>query len=177
MAKVYFHEKQTLHQNAWLWTLLIASAFGAIMPILYGMYWQLVKDKPWGNQPMSDGGLIAFFTVVLLVTGLTVWIVINLQLEVRIDEKGIHYNNFSIKHKWKLISHQEIDSYAFLESKKFTSMGMMHGKKWKQNHVNLFAKTLLSLRLKNGNEFKIGILNKDEVDWALKRLLTKNEIY
>lgn len=39
--------------------LLLTTALGTIGLFGYGIYTRIVKGNPWGDRPMSDGGLIA----------------------------------------------------------------------------------------------------------------------
>ena len=53
--KEVFHEEQKFRQ--WfVWILLI----GITLIPLVGLYQQLILKKPFGNNPMSDNGLILF---------------------------------------------------------------------------------------------------------------------
>jgi hypothetical protein len=60
-----FREQQQFRQP-WLWLLFTCISLPIVALLGYGMYVQLVLGRPFGNHPLSDGGLIAVFTGILL---------------------------------------------------------------------------------------------------------------
>jgi hypothetical protein len=53
---MWFEEEQRFGQ-AWLWVIL-AIGFAPVVIFVLGLYQQLVRGIPFGNQPMSDGALV-----------------------------------------------------------------------------------------------------------------------
>lgn len=88
-GQAYFQERQRFRQP-WLWILLLCIGTGQIGLFAYGLYQQLYLQKPWGNNPLSDAGLVtiaiviaAFFLAILLLFFL-------LELRVHVDADGVH---------------------------------------------------------------------------------------
>ncbi|MDH5372026.1 MAG: prominin family protein [Acidimicrobiia bacterium] len=61
----YFRETQRL--PGWAMALVIVSAGSSIAIFAVGFYVQLVRGEPWGNNPMSDGALIAMGAVFIVI--------------------------------------------------------------------------------------------------------------
>lgn len=55
---VVFHEEQRFRQG-WIWILILLPLV-TLLPIFgFGLYQQFVLERPFGNQPLSDAGLVA----------------------------------------------------------------------------------------------------------------------
>jgi hypothetical protein len=84
-----FREEQRFRQP-WLWVLVVASLLLVIATFLIGVVQQLVLGRPWGNNPMSDTGLVV---TALLVTALCAGILIlygTMKLVVEVRQKTVH---------------------------------------------------------------------------------------
>lgn len=179
MATPFFEETQRLRDNRWIFVLIFAVALGAIIPLLYGIYWQIGQGIPWGNEPMRDRELIIMTIVVSVSVGLMTLLMTNLRLETRIDESGIHYRMFPVKSKWRLVTPGEIEAYAFADRyKPFESGGIGH-------HRNLL-KNMRSFRISGGKHIIITYKNKHRLllgtqdsagmEWAMRRLMNKTKV-
>ena len=93
-----FREVQGFRQW-WLWTLLLVSALGTVGLFGYGIYVQLIEGTPWGDRPMSDGGLLATgIGTAVLVVGLAGFILsARLITEVRSDGLYIRFFPLSVE--------------------------------------------------------------------------------
>ena len=85
MEKVLFKEEQRFTQW-WLWLIMAITLLSVLIPFAYGMHSQEVLDKPFGENPMSTGGLV--------VTGI---------MELRVEE---NMDN--------LIRFPEVQDYSFI---------------------------------------------------------------
>jgi hypothetical protein len=84
-----YHETQKLTQW-WLWLILL----GVASIWIYGIYQQLYLGEPFGNNPMTDTGLLT-----------------------KVDAQGIHSRYFplwSTLIPWDQIGHAEIIQYGFV---------------------------------------------------------------
>ncbi|MDL2290366.1 DUF6141 family protein [Paludibacteraceae bacterium OttesenSCG-928-F17] len=160
---IEFREKQRMTQW-WLWLLMI----GINIPFIYGIYHQIFMGEPWGNNPMSDTGLIiaaAFiflFTLVLLFSF----------LETVITKHGIYvrYFPFHIKFKyydWNEISKVEIKNFNAIRN--FGGYGVRYKKGMKASYILGGNKAIL-IELKSGKEFMIGTQKPEETEQVLKEL-------
>src|SRR5688572_29132153 len=116
MSRTYFDEIQTVRENPWILILMVVSALAAIIPLGSGVYWQLVKGVPWGDESLTDEGLVSPFVFIVLVCLVSLFMILSIKLEVKIDDQGIHYRFRPIKWRWQLISKEEIETFS-LENK------------------------------------------------------------
>ena len=156
--KTTFKEEQRFRQW-WLWILII----GINMLPLYGIFHQFIKGEPFGDQPMSDFGLIIFylFTLLLLVF---LWL---LKLTTTIDKDGIlmHFFPFSKKYiKWEDVKRAEVLNYGFVGG-----WGIRIGTKYGTVY-NVGGNMGLALVLKSGKKICIGTQRTDEIKNILEQI-------
>ncbi len=78
--------------------------------LIVGMYVQLVLDRPFGNNPMSDAGLIVTGVLTLAVSAF----VLSLRLDTRVRHDGIEVRFFPFVHKkyfWGTVAKAYIRKY------------------------------------------------------------------
>jgi len=150
--KATFEEKQTFKQ-IWLWCILILLC---AIP-LYGMYKQLYLNEAFGDQPMSDGGLIALS---LFCIALAVFIGV-IRLETVIDSVGIRMTFYPfIK---KTITWDEIESLAVKKYGFVGGWGIRLGTKYGTVY-NIKGDIGLAIKLKDGKKLLIGTQKEDELE-------------
>ena len=128
------------------------------------MYQQFVLGVPFGDKPLSDTGLVAFFFVMVLVI-LLFWL---LRLKTEINTNGIKMRYFLFltkKLSWKEIHSLELIRYGFV------GYGIRYGSKYGVIY-NTKGDKGLWVQLKNGKKFVIGTQKVDE----LKRLIKSQGI-
>jgi hypothetical protein len=176
MATPYFEEVQRLRDNRWIFVLIFAVALGSLIPLLYGMYWQIGQGIPWGNEPMKDQELIIFTIFIFVTVALLTFMIANLRLETRIDAEGIHYRMVPIKSRWRIVTPQEIEEYTFADKYKAFESGRVG------HHRNIF-KNMRSFRIsggkhitlkhKNGFRLLLGTQDQAGMEWAMRKLMHK----
>jgi hypothetical protein len=157
----------------------VISFLATLLPLADGLYWQLIRGKPWGDKPLTDGGLLALFAFVLATWGLGMAVLISFRLDVRIDDSGVHYRVVPIKIKWQTASREQIAKYSV--EKKFRLLqsggfGYHRNRFTRTRSVRIRGGHHLSLLLKNGNKLLLGTQNPDELDKAMKKLISQNEL-
>ncbi len=103
-----YHETQKL-AHWWLWLILL----GVASIWVYGIYQQLYLGEPFGNNPMTNTGLL-ISTVIPL--GL-IFLFTTLSLRTTVDARGIHIRYFplwSTLIPWDQVGHAEIIEYGFV---------------------------------------------------------------
>jgi hypothetical protein len=126
------------------------------------MFQQIILDKPFGNNPTSDLGLVLFFAGTLLIIGLF-WY---LELRTEIDETGIRVRLRPISKEfftWDQIEHAEIITYGFV------GYGLRFSSKYGTVY-NARGNKGLSIRLKSGSRYVIGTQNPDDISQVLRTL-------
>jgi hypothetical protein len=177
MRTPYFEEVQTLRNRSWLWLVVIVSMLTALISIGQGLYWQLVEGEPWGNEPMSNAGLIAMFVMLVVVDLIVIGLIYNSKLEIRIDESGVHYRSFPKIIRWRTIVPDEILDFQLRKLNFFQAMRIKKFQLGDNKVVKLLSPSLVELKLKNGTTVSLGTENPEGIGFALKRLLFKNEVF
>ena len=163
MAKIYFKEEQKFNQW-WIW-LLIAVCCGIW---IWQFVQQIIMGKPFGNNPMSDLGVILtgiFPILVLLLFRL-------LKLETLIDEEGIKCRFMPFQRKYKTFLPLDIAKY---EVKKYNPLmeyggwGIRYGRKG--TAYNVRGNMGLYLELKNKKNFLIGTQTPDSLRYAMEKMI------
>lgn len=176
MSRVLFTEHQSFRQVTWIWLIILPAAFISFISVFYGFYQQVVAGEPWGNKPMSDGGLTAALVIVIAVNGLMIWLVASLQLDIEITKDEFRYKYFRFKN-WKVLTRSQINHYTV---EKFTfrkARGLGY-------HTNAFTKTerlifkpnsVLILHTSNGKTIILGTENKEELGRSMQKLMSPSE--
>jgi hypothetical protein len=160
MKKIDFKEEQKFTQW-WLWVILIGIG---MMPI-FGMYKQLILHEEFGNNPMSDLGLIIFSVVVYGVIAMF-WF---MRLKTEIDQNEIRMNFFPFVTKrinWREIRSAEIVNYGFV------GYGIRLGSKYGTVY-NANGNKGLAIKLTNGKKFVIGTQKENELHKILEKITGK----
>ena len=153
--EIEFYEKQS-QKPWWMWLLMIAIN----IPFIYGFIQQIILGNIWGNNPMSDIGLI-------IVTSLTILfsvVFLRSKLETIINSEGVYvrYIPFNLSYKffnWNDISKAYIREYHAI--KEFGGMGIRISTKGKAYIVS--GNYGLQLELKNEKKVLIGTQYPDEI--------------
>lgn len=149
--KTQFTEKQKFTQW-WLWLILISIG---IIPII-GIYKQIILGKPFGDNPMSNVGLIVF-TVVVFAFIIFFRII---QLRTKIDEQDINIQFYPLINKtikWSEVKSANIVNYGFVGGwgiRLWTNYGTVY---------NIKGNMGLALELKNGKKLLIGSQKIDDL--------------
>lgn len=164
-----FKETQKFRQ-IWLWILLITTALFTTGIFGIGIYRQIFEGQKFGNNPMSDSGLIIVFTLVLLLNVAVLLLFGLSKMTVVIDKTGLEYRFFpfhSSTHHiyWEMIENLKIIKYDPV--KDYGGWGVKlnkHGKAY-----TLSGNKGLLVYLKSGKRILIGT----QKDLELTNFLTK----
>ena len=155
---VSYSEKQRFSQW-WLWLILI----GAASIPFFGLYYQIGLDKPFGNNPLSDTGLMIFAVLMIAFLGFFFLMRLNLTL----DREGITVRFFPFFTRavtWEEVEHLQVVNYGFVGgygirlTHRFGTVYNMSGR-WG-----------LLIYLEGGKRFCVGTRNKDELRRLLKTM-------
>ncbi|HHH54139.1 MAG TPA: hypothetical protein ENK91_10805 [Bacteroidetes bacterium] len=147
---IEFKEKQKFTQW-WLWLILIGIGF---IPII-GLYKQLVLKQFFGDNPMSDFGLIVFSLIIFLIIGMFFLIA----LETEMSDTGIKMKFIPFvekRIKWNEIKNAELIKYGF------SGFGIRISLKYGTIY-NMKGKYGLFIELKNGEKILIGTQKEKEL--------------
>lgn len=92
MSLVRFREVQKFRQP-WVWVLLLGTVGWMLYIFGSGLVYQLGSGRPWGNNPMSDTGLVVTSLVCFAICGGLLWLfwIMALIVEVRDEALYIHF--------------------------------------------------------------------------------------
>jgi hypothetical protein len=164
-----FKEEQRFTQS-WMIIILILAVVGPLILGIYGVIQQIFLKQPFGDQPMSDAGLVSF-TLVMLFFSILIFL---FKLSTRIDENGIHYQFFPLHLKTKFIAWDEIEQAyvrTYLPLTEFGGWGIRGGfffNKGKEKAINVSGDIGIQLKFKNGKKLLIGTQQKTAVENVLK---------
>jgi hypothetical protein len=161
---ILFEEQQRFKQW-WLWiTLILINGL-----FILAIYRQLFLNEPFGNNPLSNGGL-------LLVVGLTLLICllfISFKLTTKITKEGIYVQFFPIHFKPQFYSFetmQKINTRNYSALMEYGGWGIRQGFFGKGKALTTGGNEGLQLELKNGKKLLIGTRKTDEINHILGKL-------
>lgn len=158
MKKLEFTETQKFAQ-LWIWLLL----FGVTLLPVYGLYQQVILKEPFGDNPMSDTGLIIWVVAML---ALMVFFR-SMKLNTHINDSYIRITFFPLMRKtiaWNEVKHAEVLNYGFVGGwgiRLWTKYGTVYNVKGKEG---------LQLVLKNGKKYLIGTQKPEEIRKIINKL-------
>ena len=163
--RIRFEEEQKFNQW-WLWIILVALG---ILP-LFGIYKQLILGEPFGDNPMSDEGLILFSVFIYLLLAFFYL----MKLNTHIDENGIRMRFYPLvkkEFKWKDIKEAQVITYGFVGGS-----GIRLGTKYGTVY-NVKGNKGLAIELTNGKKYLIGTQKEDELKRVIKKIREKQIHY
>lgn len=177
MTHIIYSEQQSFRQVLWIWCIILPVAFLSSLSILYGFYQQIILGEPWGNEPMSDGGLITALLVVIIAQVLVIWVVASLKLSIEITGNEFRYKFFAYFTDWNTLRPHQIAGYSIERWTFWKGRGLGFRK-------NIFSKTvrmiinpeyILTVKTNDGKTIMMSTVNKEEMDRAMHKLLSKSE--
>uniref|UniRef100_UPI00404B88B0 hypothetical protein n=1 Tax=Gelidibacter sp. TaxID=2018083 RepID=UPI00404B88B0 len=156
-----FTEKQKFTQW-WVWMIVLAMSSIAVA----GFVQQIILKKPFGDNPMSDTGVIVFVVFITLFFCLFVF----MKLNTAIDRSGIkmHFVPFVKKDvKWEDVKSVRVVNYGFVGG-----WGIRFGSSYGTIY-NVKGKMGLAIELKNDKKFLIGTQKPQEIQNVIDRYFNK----
>ena len=154
-----FKEDQRFTQW-WLWVILIPIG---ILPVV-GIVQQLILGEEFGDNPMSDFGLILFAVFVFALLGL--FLMIRLKTEIDQNEVRMSFIPFVKKRiKWSEIKKAEVVNYGFVGG-----WGIRLSFKYGTVY-NIKGNMGLAIELKNGKRFVIGTQREKELGSIVEKAI------
>ncbi|NLJ48581.1 MAG: hypothetical protein GX428_03210 [Candidatus Atribacteria bacterium] len=165
--QVFFKEIQTV-KSQWLWGLVLIP----IVVLLYGMVQQFIFKKPWGNNPMSDTGLLIVGLIV--VAGLPLFVFLN-RLEIQVSNYGIYYRYRPFHFQYQRIPKENLLSYQIVHYRPLRDhggWGIRYGKYGKA--YTLSGETGVQLVTIDQKKILLGTLKPEEIHNALDSIQEKH---
>lgn len=176
MERLIYREEQSFRQSYLPWVLLgtmllFIAGFGV------GFYQQLYLGKPYGDEPMSDNGLL--WSGILTFIGLTAIFsfILSGQLLTEIWSDGIRYSFPPLIRK---IKHIPLSEIASVEVVKYRPVSEFGGWGWRRRiwsnkmAFNIRGRIGIRVILKNGRQIMFGTQKQEEMKRAVDKMLMKN---
>ncbi len=163
MSKPVFTEKQKFNQT-WLWILILSTVLLTTVIFGAGIYVQLIKGRTYGNNPMSDTGLIVVSCLIMAFNSALLWLFGAGNLKTVIDDRGIRYRFFPFHLKFRHIGWDEMESLEVITYKpvrEYGGWGIRYGKAGKA--YNASGDKGLQLVFKNRKRLLIGTNKAEEL--------------
>lgn len=162
--KVVFEERQRFMQW-WLWILLL----GINGIFLYGVFEQVIGGKQFGDNPMSNVGLLIVFGLTLL---LTLFFAI-LRLDTIVDRDGIYVRFYPFhlrfkQYRWDTLTQSFIRKYSPIGE--YGGWGVRIGSHKKGRAYNVSGNMGLQLEFTDHKKLLIGTLKPEELTETLRLL-------
>lgn len=172
MEKIIFQEEQKGNQ-VWLTIILVISLFSVVTPFAYGVYSQEVLQKPFGNNPVSTGTLIAIGLAAVIIIGTANLLLVRMRLKIKVTNEALWFSFPPLK-RWKkitpeMIHHYEIRTYN--AHREFGGHGLKKTRKAGTSYT-LGGNVGLQLYFVDGKKFLIGTQKKQALEYAMRKLMT-----
>lgn len=173
MNRIYHEEEHALREQPGLLILLATLPLAVIIWVGSAVFQPVESSESWRNG--SESAPVFLFLFMVCATGVGGWVVYSTKVSLRIDSEGIHYRFFPNEPRWKRIAPGSIEEYALVKSNFWLSFGHYRGILKKTKTINIGSPVNLYLRLTDGKQLYLGTRNREGVDWAMKRLMNKQE--
>ncbi len=145
---------------------------------LQAIYQQFVLKQPWGDEPMSDTGLLLTAGLVFVVLVGSGFLLFGSKLIVEVTSKSLHFTfkpfiSKPVNYYKSDIEKDKIRKYKPI--KEYGGWGVKKGKKSMGKAYNVRGNIGMQLYLKNGKKVLIGTQRSDAFLRAMKRMM-ENEL-
>ncbi|MBK7093715.1 MAG: hypothetical protein IPH57_01110 [Saprospiraceae bacterium] len=162
--EVLFSEVQRFKQW-WLWLVL----FGINGMFLYGVIQQIILGTKFGDNPMSNTGLLIFFAFSLALSALFVY----LRLETVLSPDGIFVRFYPVILKYRFFSWSNVRKAYIRQYKpilEYGGWGLRYSFRGKGRAFNVSGNIGLQLEFINGEKLLIGTQNPEKLRNVLEDL-------
>ena len=162
MAKVLFKEEQKFRQK-WLIVIIMIPMLISIWAIIQ----QVFLDRPFGNNPISDTGLILFLAVPLFVLGFF----FSLTLHTKVNNQGIFYRFYPVHRKERMIPWDKVKQVSVRKYKPIREYGGWGFRKGRSgNALNTFGNMGLQIEFTDGRKLLLGTHKPVELKHVLGKI-------
>ena len=160
--------------------MMVATNLIVVVTLGWGLYKQLIIGEPWGDQPLSDMGLIVLFLSTMLVIAAVNIMIFGARLETQIKDNSVYYKFFPFIWNWKYIHRDNIDHYEIKQFKALSEFGGYGYRKRffkKQTGIIVKGNQGLLLTLHDGRKLMIGTQQPNALGEAMHKIMGKEIDY
>ena len=177
MEKSHFKEEQKFDQ-LWFRLIILLSWIPVIVIFAVGIYQQFVLKKPWGNNPMSDNGLILLTLFIFMIMGGTTWLTFSLKLITEVTDEGIRYSFPPLIPKTKtipkaLIAEYQVRKYSPIGE--YGGWGLKSGGFGRGKAYNVKGSMGLQLTLQDNKKILFGTQRPEALKAAMDKMMNPTQ--
>ena len=176
-SKLYFSEEQKFDQW-WLKLIVLGATLAGVGPMYYGTIMQLGTGKPWGDNPMSDTGLIIMDLVTTVIMVAVIYLVFGSKLITTIKEDGIYIKYKPLLYRDRYIPAEDIEKFEirkYSPVREYGGWGVKHGKFGRGRAYNVKGNWGLQLWLKGNRKLLIGTQRSEAIKRAMNKMMNRYE--
>jgi hypothetical protein len=173
MQKIYFKEEQRFTQP-WMWIIMIVSLSVGIIPIVAGLYVQIIEGRPFGDKPASTQTLIIIFFVMSSISAAVIWLFWKTRLITEVKPDGIYLKFPPFFFKEKKIFADSIVTYKVRKYKairEYGGWGVRFGIRSFARAYNVKGNIGLQLVLKDDKRLLIGTQRREAFLRAMNKMM------
>jgi hypothetical protein len=175
MNRPLYKETQTFRQP-WMWFIIFIATAATVIFFAIGINRQIIHGQPYGDNPMSDTGLIVMGFFSLLIMAAVIFLVLKAKLIIEITEHAIIFRFPPFINKSRVINRNEIDRFEVRKYKpirEYGGWGIRLGMRKSGIAYNVHGSTGLQLYLVNGRKILLGTQRKDAIHSAMEKMIRK----
>jgi hypothetical protein len=154
-----------------IWIILTVVAIITLVPTGFGLHKQIILGEKFGNQPMSDNGLI-ITSIILFIFFFALFLIFRLSnLKTEIDQEAIRYKFSPFQLRFNNINWDKIEKYKIITysaESDFGGWGIKY-RKGEKGHI-VGGNKGIRLYLKNGEKIMIGTQAELEMEEFLNMI-------
>ena len=173
MERLIYKEEQSFRQSVVPW-IMLASGLVMMAGFGKGFYQQLYQGQPYGDEPMSNNGLIWSSIFAFVVMSAALIIILNSKLLIEIWSDGIRYKFPPMTCKTRFIPLNDIVSAEVTKYRPIIEFG---GWGWRKRFLqrktaySVSGKIGIRVIKKNGSQVMLGTHQQDEMKRAVTRMM------
>ena len=168
------HEEQDF-RSSWIIFPIILGILTMIIVMSVGLYQQIGLGKPWGDEPMSDNGLIITSVTSVITILVVAFIVLNMRLITEIRQDGFYYRFPVLLNKERCISPGSIDRFEvgkYHPLRDFGGWGIRI-RPFRGRAYSIKGNQGVTFYLKNGKKVLFGTQRPAELRQAIEKMLNQ----
>ena len=176
MERLIYREEQSFRQSFIPWIMLAVILF-MLGGFGVGFYQQLYLGEPYGDEPMSNNGLIWSSILSFLIVSAVFIFLLSGSLITEIWSDGIRYKFPPLIRKMKHISKTEMDSVKVEKYNpilEFGGWGLRKRFVSRKTAYNISGRIGIRVVLKNGSQIMFGTQKQEEMKRAVDKMLKQN---
>lgn len=173
MERLIYKEEQSFRQSIIPW-IMLASILLMLGVFGVGFYQQLYLGKPYGDEPMSNNGLIWSSILSFVLVSVVFVFILGGNLVTEIWSDGIRYKFTPLIRKIRYISIADISSVEVAKYNpilEFGGWGLRKRFFARKTAYNIKGRIGIRVVLKNGRQVMFGTQKQDEMKRAVDKML------